>query len=336
MSRAKRYVPYDRLGDAPHVMVDGAARPGTVLTLSHWPSSSTPEHLRADLSAQIAVRAIEDGSLDEVRAELATIDHYDEDGLVALGMVVAPELAESHSDFLVEVARVGDFGVVRDHAAAMVAFCLSTLLDPARTPLEVVRSAPAEKRFAALGDAASESLLLLGGIVERPQDFEKLWREERSAFDAAASALGRSVLIEDVPEHDLAIVRVDAGAVDTRTIAWENHAVHPAAVNTHTDRLRVATILGARFELRFRYETWVMLTTTRPRLRVDLTGLAGALGDLEPGEVRWRFDGARAIVPELRTVGDVPSGISPELFIDTVVGYLSVLDQGPPAWDPYV
>ncbi len=287
-------------------------------------------------SAQIVLSAIEDGCLEKVDAELATIDHYDEDGLVALAMIVVPELAEQHSDFLVEVARVGDFGVVRDRDAAVVAFSLGMLLDPERSPLDIVRKAPADRRFAALGDAASESLRRLGELVETPHEFEGLWGEETAAFDAATSALGRSVAIEEIPEHDLAVVRVDSRAVDTGRVAWGHHVIHPAAVNTHTDRLRVATILGDRFELRFRYESWVRMATTRPRLRVDLTGLAAALGDLEPGGVRWHFDGARAIVPELRTVRDVPSRIPPETFIETVVGFLGVLDQGPPAWDPYV
>jgi hypothetical protein len=317
-------------------MVDGASRPGTVLTLSHWPRSSTPERLRADLSAQIVLRAIEDGCLDKVRAELATIDHYDEDGLVALAMIVVPEIAEQHSDFLVEVARVGDFGVVRDHAAAVVAFSIAALLDPARSPVEALRRAPPERRPAALGDAATEALVLLAELVSSPQDFESLWGAEISVFDAATTALGRSVVIEEVPEQDLAVVRVDPGSADAGVIRWGDHSVHPAAVNTSTERLRIATVAGDCFELRFRYETWVRMATTRPRLRVDLTGLSAALGDLEPGGVRWRFDGARAIVPELRTVGDAPSGIPPDLFIETVVRYLDALDHGPPAWDPYV
>jgi hypothetical protein len=317
-------------------MIDGTPRPGTVLTLSHWPRSSTPERLAADLSAQIVLRAIEDGCLDKVRAELATIDHYDEDGLVALAMIVVPGLAEEHSEFLVEVARVGDFGVVRDHAAAVVAFSIAAMLDPFRSPVDAVRRAPSDRRFAALGDAATETLLLLGELVSSPLEFESVWREETSVFDAATDALGRSVVIDEVPEHDLAVVRVDPGSIDAGGIRWGDHSVHPAAVNTSTERLRIATVAGDRFEFRFRYESWVRMATTRPRLRVDLTGLSAALGDLEPGGVQWRFDGARAIVPELRTVGDVPSGITPDLFVETVVQYLDVLDLGPPAWDPYV
>ena len=48
------YRSYGEFRDIPHVVVDGSAQPGTVLTLSHWPGSATPERYRADLSAEIA------------------------------------------------------------------------------------------------------------------------------------------------------------------------------------------------------------------------------------------------------------------------------------------
>ena len=44
-----RFVPYHELNDStPNIIVDGAAGPGTVLTLSHWPKSGTPEALKRD------------------------------------------------------------------------------------------------------------------------------------------------------------------------------------------------------------------------------------------------------------------------------------------------
>ncbi len=106
--RPTRYVPVHVLGSVPHLMIDGVARPGTAITLSHWPRSSTPPELRRDLSAQIVLAALEAGYLDESGVDVATIDHYDEDGVVALALAVLPGLAERHSDLLVEAAAVGD------------------------------------------------------------------------------------------------------------------------------------------------------------------------------------------------------------------------------------
>ncbi len=318
-------------------MIDGAARPGTVMTLSHWPRSSTPLNLRRDLSAQIVLRALEDGYTNSAGTDLATIDHYDEDGVVALGLLLVPGLAERHSDVLVEAARVGDFGVVRDRRGALIAFALATLADPKRSPLEVPISArnPKSGVLEMCGWATRHALSLLEELSGDPQRFESLWRDEAAAFDATTAALGRSVSIEELPDHDLAIVRVDPAARGAQSFMWGEHVAHPASVNTSTARLRVATICGACFEVRFRYESWVRLASGRPRPRVDLKGLASVLGELEPGDVKWSFDGANATRPVLRTVGGEPSGIAPDHFVERLVEHLVALDAGPPAWDPY-
>jgi hypothetical protein len=319
-------------------MIDGAARPGTVMTLSHWPRSSTPPKLRRDLSAQIVLRTLEEGYVDRAGTALATIDHYDEDGVAALALLLVPGLAERHADVLVEAARVGDFGVVRDRRGALIAFALATLADPKRSPLEVPRSArnPKTGRLEMCGYAANHALSLLAEFAENPSRFEDLWRDEAAAFDAASAGLGRWASIEELPDHDLAIVRVDPGPDAARAARWGDHVVHPASVNSSTARLRVATIAGARLEVRFRYESWVRLASARPRPRVDLTGLASQLDDLEPSGAKWSFDGASATRPVLHTVGVQPSGIAPDHFIERLVEQLVVLDEGPPAWDPYL
>ncbi|MGH9299811.1 MAG: DUF6687 family protein, partial [Acidimicrobiales bacterium] len=50
------YAPYESLDDRPHVMVDGAARASSILTLSHWPQSPTPKLLARDLSVEIVLQ----------------------------------------------------------------------------------------------------------------------------------------------------------------------------------------------------------------------------------------------------------------------------------------
>ncbi len=319
-------------------MVDGAARRGTVMTLSHWSRSPTPRKLRMDLSTQIVLRALQEGYLHESDTDLATIDHYDEDGVAALGLLVVPGLAELHADVLVEAARVGDFGVVRDRRGALVAFGLATLADPHRTPLEVPRSAQDQRtgHLEMCGLAARHALSMLEEFSGNPQRFESLWREEASAFDSATAGMGRWVNVEELPDHDLAIVRVDPSASGARSASWGGHVIHPASVNSSTARLRVATIAGDHLEVRFRYESWVRLASFRPRPRVDLAGLASLLDKLEPHGTKWSFDGAGAIRPALRTVGGEPSGISSDQFIELLVEHLAVLDAGPAAWDPYV
>jgi hypothetical protein len=321
----------------PHVMIDGAARPGTAATLSHWPRSSTPPELRRDLSAEIVIAALESGYLDMPGVEVATIDHYDEDGVLALALALLPGLAESHADLLVEAAAVGDFGVVRRRKGALLAFTLAALADPLRTPLESVRALEGKKakHLEICGLAAGHALSVIADLAQDPSAYESLWGDEAAAFDASSGGLGDWVSIEDLPEHDLAIVRVASEHADAHLAHWEGQVLHPAAVNSSTERLRVATIAGGRFELRYRYESWVRMESFRPRPRVDLSGLASALTELEPAGARWHFDGAGSTRPVLATLGKVPSRVPPDEFIEQVVTHLSALDSGSPAWDPY-
>jgi hypothetical protein len=317
-------------------MADGAARPGTVLQLSHWPRSATPEGLRADLSAEIVLRAIDDGCLEHCGAEVATIDHFDEDGLVSLAMLVVPHLAERYGEVLVDAARTGDFGVVRSRHGALVAFAIGSLEEPHRSPVGAIeRRTSSAAMGGAWTRAAKHALTVVEDLARDPAGHEELWHDEAAAYDAAVGGLGKWITVEELPEYDLAVVRVDTGQPGSEAGTWKEHAVHAAAVNTATERLRIATIAGGRFELRFRYETWVRLATYRPRLRVDLTGFAQILNEMDAGRARWTFDGANAIVPELRRTGG-SGGISPETVLERLLETLPELDSGPPAWDPYV
>ena len=141
--------------------------------------------------------------------------------------------------------------------------------------------------------------------------------------------------IEERLQHDVAIVRVDGAHPDASGARWEGMALHRAAVHSATDRLRVLTIADGRVELRYRYESWVRLVSRRPRLRVDLSGVATDLTRAETGGARWTFDGAGAITGALHLAPGGVSTLDPEDVVEMVCRGLDRLDAGPPAWDPY-
>ena len=86
------YVPYDDLDGRPSVVVDGAAAPGTVLTLSHWPKAPTPPGLARDLSGQMAFAYAERPDLHG-DAGCVSNNHFDQDGLVSVFALVDPTAA---------------------------------------------------------------------------------------------------------------------------------------------------------------------------------------------------------------------------------------------------
>ncbi|HLI74518.1 MAG TPA: DUF6687 family protein [Acidimicrobiales bacterium] len=319
----RHFVGIDDLAAQRHVMVDGAPRANTACTLSHWPGTPTPRACWADLSAEIVLQAIDRGDVVPADVEAVTVDHHDVDALVSLAFLCIEGLADEHRQLLVEAARVGDFGVVHDRRAARIAFALEAILEAPSPP-------------ASGSDRVHSALGLLPELASEPGAFEDLWKEQDAAFDAARQALaeGRAT-IEERAEHDLVVVRLERGGDESRRATWGDGDLHRAALHSATDCLRVATIVGDRFELRYRYESWVRMTSRRPRPRVDLSAAACELTEAEPGGVRWGFDGAGAITPSLQPLGGRPSALSAETFVDVVCRHLEELDRHEPAWDPY-
>ena len=88
-----QFLPYEQLSAIPNIIVDGAARDSTVLTLSHWPHSPTPRELQRDTSAEIAFAYL-DAPQFHVSAEAVSNNHFDEDGLIGIFTLVNPSVAQ--------------------------------------------------------------------------------------------------------------------------------------------------------------------------------------------------------------------------------------------------
>jgi hypothetical protein len=328
-----RFTPADLLAERPHVIADGAALPNTVLTLSHWPASPTPPALAEDTSARIAFRYLD--SLDDWPApEAVSNDHFDQDGLVSVYALVAPDEARARRAVLEDVAAAGDFATFADRDAGRVSFALAALADPERSPLGArLFEAPYPDLCAGLYEE------LLGRLPELVDDVEAhrpLWEEEDAALTSAEDALSAGdVTIDEVPELDLAVVRVPTdrrAALATRFSSRQDTAFHPAAINNATRALRILMIHGRRHELVFRYESWVKYVSRRPLPRVDLGPLAEELQGAERNGARWSFDGVAALVPSLRLAEGHESDIDPTRLRAMVERFLAT---AAPAWDPY-
>ncbi|MBS1998209.1 MAG: hypothetical protein JSS86_17920, partial [Cyanobacteria bacterium SZAS LIN-2] len=115
------------------MIVDGRSNDTTVLALSHWPDSGTPEKYRADLSAQIVFNFLDDSVA--ATTDVVSNNHFDEDGLVSMFSVLYPKIACQYREILVDVARAGDFGKFSSRDAARISFVLSSWSTPEFSPL---------------------------------------------------------------------------------------------------------------------------------------------------------------------------------------------------------
>lgn len=315
------YVAWDDLGGRPNIIVDGYPAAGTVLALSHWRGSGCPEELADDLSTQIAFRYLDRPDL-AVDAEAVSNNHFDEDGLCGIYAVLHPEAALSRRDRLIQVASTGDFDTFTDRDMARVAFALGTLMDEDRSTLDAGFFARSYPKVAA--GLYEELLGRLPELVDDPHRFRGLWEAEDAwlEHDERGIATG-AVRIEERPEIDLAIVTLPEEDVP---LAFPDEVnlldLHASAVHNRTRLHRILAMRGRRYQLRYRYETWVKYVSAPTMPRVDLAPLAEELSAREDGG-KWGFDGVESITPSLRLEGAEESAIAPGEFVEAVTGYLS-------------
>jgi hypothetical protein len=327
-----RFVPYTELDGQPNVIIDGAGTVDTLLTLSHWPGSSVPAPLRADLSAEIAVKYLEQPE-QHVEAELVSNNHFDEDGLLGLFALVDPETALGLRDLVVDVARAGDFARSDTRHAARVAFAISSLVDPAASPLDPAVFADDYPEMAAR--LYRELLPRVSELLIDIDRFRDLWADEDEHLAASNAAFERDeVSIVEHRDLDLAVVTLpsmDAHVVHRFT--QRRHAgVHPMSVHNRTDMMRIAYVREHDYSVELRYETVVQFVSRPLMPRPDLALLADRLNEVEASGGKWNFDGVGGLTPQLRLVDAEASSLAPAAFINELIAFLP---DAAPAWDPW-
>jgi len=313
-----QYIPYHLLGGTKNIIVDGKANADTVLTLSHWPGSATPAKYKDDLSAQIVFRFLDSGDTTNGAAAVSN-NHFDEDGLVGLFSMLHPGQAAEHKELLIDVAGAGDFGTYQNRDAARVSFVLQSWNNPERSPLnEQVFQSSYDELTTILYE---ELIRRLPNILVKIDHLERYWIDEDTWLENSEAALkSANITIEEKRELDLAIVRLPEKLENPAESLKE--VCHPMAIHNATSCLRILLMQEKRFELYYRYETWVEYISRKTMPRIDLTALAARLSK-EETVGKWTFDGVKNITPSLSLKNARDSRISPETFLDAVIAELS-------------
>ncbi len=331
------YTPWKELNGEPNIMVDGAAKDGTLITLSHWPKSGTPENLKDDSSTDIVFKYLDTPTM-HVPTTMVTGDHFDEDATLGIFVLLDPEFAQNYREVICDAATAGDFSTYRDRWAARIAFTILAFGDPSVSPLD--KAIFAKDYDDMCGDLFREILPRIKPMIEHPNAFEELWRPEEMFLSRTDKALADgAITLQEFPDVSLCVVRVSE---DLRTDADQARArrsdqpYHPMAINNATECDRILTITGNRYSLSYRYESWVQFISAPPMPRADLNPLADRLSEQEAGDNAWTFTGVEQISPLLSLKdsegNEMDSTISPDVFINEVVDFLEGAGD---AWDPY-
>ncbi len=326
-----RYVPFGpELESVPNVVVDGRGNDATVLVLSHWPRNRTPPELKADSSTEIVLNYLRSPQREAYRrgAEAVSNNHYDVDGLMSLWAVLNPEAAPERAELLVAVGECGDFDCWAGEQATKVTCALYGL--------ELLPASPIRKALAGIRDYLDrtehlyrQTLPLVDQLLDDVDSFEEYWRAEYQRVEAGRELFARGEMtVQEVPELDLAVFSLP-------------YAVHDMALYEQTSCSRVALVIEEqRYQVRYRYESWVELQSRRPPPRIDLRPFADLLQTFEGNAGDWAADDVRRSLPRLRLRGPEggtsPSSVTPGLFVRLLMSYLREHESDPAVlWSPH-
>ncbi|WP_460503648.1 DUF6687 family protein, partial [Hymenobacter agri] len=257
----------------------------------------SPAALRDDTSAGSALRALHQPDTPGMEAQAVTANHFDVDGFVGVWALLHPELARQHETLLRMVATLGDFRELNfghplaGHALQLV--CWLNAEEKARfyEPF----GAPARRRREDEASAEKFAWFLprFADVLQHPEAFRAGWQPEYERVQAAVDRMqGPATQRRNYPEIGLAVVATAAPG--------PYYALFGPTAGTD---IVLSLYEGQRYELEYKYTTWIDLES-RPTLpRLSLAPLVARLNVLETSGRTWAADGVTDTGPLLRLAG---------------------------------
>ena len=290
------FVPFAQLRQQPTIVVDSVGN-GAALTLAHWRGAATPEPLRDDTSAGSVLRALHRPDAPGMEARAVTANHFDIDGFVGVWSLLHPDLARQHEPLLRLVATLGDFREIdfanplADHALKLV--CWLNAEEKARfyEPF----GAPARRRREDEASAEKFAWFLprFAEMLTHPAAGRAAWEPEYDRVQAAVAVVrSPATLLRRYPEIGLVTVQTPQ--------PQPYYALFGPTAGTD---IVLSQYNGQRYELEYKYTTWIDLAS-RPTLpRLALAPLVQRLNELETSGRQWAADGITDTGPLLRLAG---------------------------------
>jgi hypothetical protein len=290
----RQYIPFSEVKKQPALIVDSLHPNG--LVLSHWRGAPTPEGIRGDTSADIVLNALRSGTLT-LEHTAVTANHFDIDGFVGVWALLHPELALTHEAVLRQMALIGDFRELQlNHPAADLALQLVCWINAKEKELfyppfgagdltenEVVASVPKFNYF----------LREFGAVLRQPETQRAVWKPEYETVHIDYNKIhSNQTAVEAFPE--IGLIRINTP-----------EPVHYYALFSGTTGFDMVLTQYAnnRYELEYKYTTWVDLAS-RPTLpRLSLAPLTKILNLEEQSGRKWTAEAITDTGPVLRLAG---------------------------------
>ncbi len=280
----KTYIPFAELDSYEDcIVVDGQHR--RALVLSHWRGANIHQGIWDDTSGEIVLNAIEQ-QWKGIDSPYISATHFDIDGFVGVWALFEPKLAMQYQKRLRRVAQIGDFRHFNPQDPIdLEALKLVAWINAVEAAEFYVPFGSTEE----LDDCVAKFEYFLPRFKEvllAPEAYQAVWlpEYERVMQDTRADVssrvypeLGLWVNETDLPLHYYALF----GATRAYDIV----------LNLYSEQ---------RYELEFKYTTWVDIVSRPTLARINMQPLVDQLNRLERSEYQWFCDKITDTGPILR------------------------------------
>ncbi|KAA5548635.1 DUF6687 family protein [Adhaeribacter rhizoryzae] len=292
----RTFIPFNQVKHQKAIIVDSLHPNG--LVLSHWRGAPTPPELEGDTSADIVLNALRAANLN-LNYEFVTTNHFDVDGFVGVWALLNPEMALTYESVLRQAALIGDFRELdlnktgADHALKLVCWINAKEKELFYPPFgageteenEVIASLPKFHYF----------LREFARVLQQPETEQAVWGPEyRQVLQDYAQVQSSATVIKKYPAIGLVCVQTP-------------EPVHYYALFSVTAGFDIvlAQYQGNRYELEYKYTTWVDIQS-RPTLpRLLLAPLVTDLNNAETAAgLTWTAENITDTGPILRLAGN--------------------------------
>jgi hypothetical protein len=288
------YLPFTQVKNQPALVVDSMHPKG--LMLSHWRGAPTPQAVRGDTSADIVFNALHQ-QLPGLDCRAVTANHFDIDGFIGVWALLYPELALAHEAVLRAAARIGDFRELNlqqpETRQALQLVCWINAQEKTRfyPPFGTVDMA--ESEVVASVPKFGYFLPAFGAVLQDPESARHVWQAEcQQVLRDYALIQGSQTQVSTFPDIGLAVIRTP-------------QPLHYYALFSPTAGydMVLAAYDDNRYELEYKYTTWIDLDS-RPTLpRLSLKPLVNLLNQVEQSGRQWTGEPVTDTGPILRLGG---------------------------------
>jgi len=323
----KTFVPFHKIGKQQVTIVDGL-HPHN-LCLSHWKGANSIKEIAADTSGEIVLNALSK-DYPGVHNPLVSATHFDIDGFVGVFALFYPETALQFKKELSAMARIGDFREFKpqnnthDFALKLCCWMNKVEKDKFYRPFE------SKDEIENCVEKFEFFLPLFKEVIHNIENYKEDWKEE---YEAVLNGIRNEVSSEVY--DSIGLVKKEC-----------EKPKHYYALFSETQGFDMVLSIypNNRYEVEYKYTTWIDLASRTCLPRIDLKPLATKLNEMEQSEYTWQVDSISDTGPILRLEASklskadryanpsereiYTSSISEKVFEKTIITHLKIELKG--------